>query len=250
MDNRTSQLGDGVWRLEVNPFTNCFLMAANGRDDADGLTLVDCGTSGAGPRLVRSIRLLGFDPTAICDIVLTHWHADHMGAAARFAGSSAAPSVHVGRDDLAAVRGANPYPHRRAAPGDITRLGRLVARMATPGPAVPEAHPLDDGALLDHANGAEVVASPGHTPGHIAVLIARAGVLIAGDAVMNLGRVTLGFGPFRSARTQEAATLRRLAALEFEVLAVGHGPPVVKGARRHLQRLADRAATRSPTAAT
>src|SRR5687767_14213023 len=84
MDNSTEQLADGVWRIETGLFLNAFLVAANGRDDADGLCLVDCGTKRSGPRLVRSIRLLGFLPTVVRHIVLTHWYADHMGSAARF----------------------------------------------------------------------------------------------------------------------------------------------------------------------
>lgn len=242
MDNNTEQLSDGVWRIEAGLFLNAFLVAANGRDDADGLCLVDCGTKRSGPRLVRSIRLLGFRPTVIRHIVLTHWHADHMGSAARFAASSAAPAVHVGRDDAPAVRGEVRRPHAVAPPGDVTRLGRLMSPVAAPGPPVADADLLDDDARLPYANNAVVVASPGHTAGHIAVHVDAAGVLIAGDAVMNLGRVTQGFGPFRSARSSEPATLRRLAALDFDVLAVGHGPPVVTDARRRLQQLAQRVA--------
>lgn len=238
MDNRTEKLADGVWRVEVAPLINAYLLAADGHGDSAGLTLVDCGTPGSGPRLVRSIRMLGFDPTAVNTIVLTHWHADHMGSAARFAASTAAPAVLVGRADAPAVRGDDPHPHRTAPPGDVSRLGRIVSRMAAPGPPVPAARPLDDGEVLAAAHGATIIASPGHTAGSISLLAGR--VLLAGDAVMNVGRLTRGPGPFRSARSSEAATLERLASEEFDVLAVGHGPPVVTDARRRLERLARR----------
>ena len=241
MDNSTEQIGAGVWRVEVGALLNAYVIAADGVGDAQGLTLVDCGTGRSGPRMVRSIRLLGFDPTAINAVVLTHWHADHMGSAARFAASTAAPQVYVGAGDLAAVSGDNPTPQRGLPREDVSPLGRLFARtpLARPGPPV-AAIPLHDGDVLPAANNAVVVASPGHTQGHIAVHVPAAGVLIAGDAVMNLGRLTQGFGPFRSARSREPQTLRTLAALEFDVLAVGHGPPVVTKARDKLARLASR----------
>ena len=242
MDNATQQLADGVWRIEAGMLLNAYLVAADGVGDSAGLTLVDTGTRRSGPRLVRSIRLLGFDPTAVRQVVLTHWHSDHMGSAARFASSSAAPRVAVGREDAPPVRGEVPRPHDEAGPGDVTRLGRLLSPLASPGPAVAEVTPLDDGVVLDTADGARVVAAPGHTAGSIALLLERAGVLLAGDAVMTIGRVTLGVGPFRSARTREAATLQRLAALQFDVLAAGHGPPVVSDARAKLRRLAERVA--------
>lgn len=242
MDNRTELLAPGVWRVEVAPLTNAFVLAADGSTDAAGLTLVDCGTKTSGPRLVRSIRLLGFDPRAVDNIVLTHWHADHMGSAARFASSTAAPAVHVGRADVPAVRGEDPRPHATAAPGEVSPTGRLLSRLATPGPPVADVRCLDEGDVLPWANHARILATPGHTAGSISLL--TAGVLIAGDAVMNVGRLSRGIGPFRSARSSEAATLRRLAGEQFDVLAVGHGPPVLSGAHRHLERLAHRAAGR------
>lgn len=242
MDNATQQLASGVWRIEAGALLNTYLVARDGHSDAGGLTLVDTGTRRSGPRMVRSIRLLGFDPKAIDQIVLTHWHADHMGSAARFAGSSAEPGVSAGRRDLPPIRGEIRRPHDVAAPGDISRMGRLVSALATPGPPVADVTPLDDGMVLEAANNARVIDAPGHTAGSIALLLPASGVLLAGDALMTVGRLTLCPGPFRSARTQEAATLQRLAALDFEILAVGHGPPVVKDAQKRLARLAERVA--------
>lgn len=236
MDNRTEAVAEGLWRIEVRWGINAYVAAAS-----DGLTLVDCGTPGAGPSLVRSIRLLGFDPRTINRIVLTHWHADHMGSAARFAASSAQPQVMVGRLDLPAAAGQQPRPHAVAGPADVTRVGRLLSRVVTPGPAVRDAVPLDGGQRLDTL-GAHVVDSPGHTAGSISLHLPDKGVLLAGDAVFNILRLTRGPGATRSARPAEVATLRRLASLDFDVLAVGHGPPVVTNARARLARLADRVA--------
>lgn len=236
MDNHTEELAPDVWRVEVAPFTNAFVLA----DDAGRLTVVDTGTQRSGPRLVRSIRLLGFAPTSIDHIVLTHWHADHTGSAARFALSSAAPTVWIGRGDLAAVRGVDRRPQAGAA--DASRVARLLGRWTSPGQAVPEAQPLDDRHQLATGGGAVVLDTPGHTPGHISLHLPERGVLIAGDAVMNLVWLSRGFGPFRSARSHEAATLKAMCELEFDVLAVGHGPPITTGARRRLRRLADRVA--------
>lgn len=236
MDNHTEELAPGIWRVEVAPLTNAYVLA----DDAGRLTVVDTGTRRSGPRLVRSIRLLGFAPTSIDHVVLTHWHADHTGSAARFASSSAEPTVSVGEGDLGAVKGHDPRPQANA--GDATRTARLLGRWIAPGPAVAQAKGLEDGKQLAAAGGAVIVATPGHTPGHISVHLPDRGVLLAGDAVMNLGRLSRGFAPFRSARSQEAATLQRLCALEFDVLAVGHGPPITTAARDRLRRLAQRAA--------
>jgi glyoxylase-like metal-dependent hydrolase (beta-lactamase superfamily II) len=236
MDNHTEELAPGVWRVEVAPYTNAFVLA----DDAGRLTLVDTGTRRSGPRLVRSIRLLGFPPTSVDHIVLTHWHADHTGSAARFAASSAAPGVLVGRDDLAAVQGHQPRPLATAP--DATRGARLLGRWSRPGPAVTTAQPLADGQVLATAGGTVVVATPGHTAGHISLHLPDRGVLLAGDAVMHLLWLSRGFGLVSSSRSRERTSLRRMAELDFDVLAPGHGPPITRGARRRLHRLVDRVA--------
>lgn len=241
MDHRTEQLADGVWRIEAGPFVNTYLLANDGHTDADGLTLVDSGTRSAGPRIVRSIRMAGLDPRGLTDVLLTHWHRDHNGSAARLAASSAAPRIRVGLGDLAAVRGEDPRPARRAASADITPLGRLLARVNAPGPAVAGATGLADGEQLETAGRTQVVASPGHTAGHVAYWLPKRGVLLAGDAVVTVLWVSRGPGPVRCARSHEAASLRRLADLEPGIVAVGHGPPLTCRAAARLARLAARA---------
>ncbi|MBA2730134.1 MAG: MBL fold metallo-hydrolase [Euzebyaceae bacterium] len=244
MDNRTEQLADGVWRIEVGFAINAYLLANDGQGDAEGLTLVDTGTTTSGPRLVRSIRMLDLAPRAVGDILLSHWHPDHSGSAARFVRSEAAPLVHAGQADLPAVRGDDPRPQRRAAAGDVSRLGRLLAGRLRPGPAVSGATGLVDGATLPVAGGLRVVAAPGHTGGSLAFHLPQRGVLLAGDAALNVLWLSRGPGPIRSARRQEAATLRRLATLDFHILGLGHGPVVAKRAQQRLAALADRAQRR------
>lgn len=221
MDNRTEVLADGVWRVEVAAFVNVFVLADNGRDDADGLTLVDTGTPAAGPRLVRSIRLLGFDPRSIGTVLLTHWHADHAGSAAALAASSASPEVWAGEGDREVVATG-----RRPAVPAGTALNRFVLGRAPVPAAVPAVRAL---AARDHretAGGLEVVATPGHTPGHVAFLLPARGVLLAGDALWNIGRPSAGPRLLCADLPARGATLARLAGLEVDRVGVAHGPPI------------------------
>ncbi len=238
MDNRTEPLADGVWRIEVGPSINAYLVAHDRRGDGAGLTLVDTGTRGAGPRLVRSIRMLGLDPRAVDQVLLTHWHPDHVGSAARFAASGAAPAVAVGAEDLEIVRGTAPPP--RPGPADTTTLGRILTRVVRPATPVPSARGLADGERVE-ASGAEVLDTPGHTRGHVAFWLPDTGMLLAGDALWTLGRVTQGPRTLCSALSRRAETIQRLARLDPAVLAVGHGPPVRTEVGRRLRRLAGRA---------
>lgn len=233
MDNHTEQLADGVWRIEVGWYTSAFVLANDGRRDAAGLTLVDTGWHASGPRLVRSIRLAGLDPRSIGDVLLSHWHPDHAGAAARFARSSAAPSVRVGAADRPVVAGTEPPPAADRAAGPLRRLAVRLARR----PAPVDAGVLAGGERLEVAGGLEVVAAPGHTAGHCAFWLPQRGVLLAGDTLFNV--LKLSGGPrFLCADPDAArATLRRLAALRPDALAPSHGPPVTRRAAQRLERL-------------
>ncbi len=236
MDNRTEVLADGVWRVEVQTFVNVFVLADNGRDAADGLTLVDTGTPAAAPRLVRSIRLLGFDPRSIGTVLLTHWHADHAGSAAALAASSAAPEVWAGEADRAAVATG-----RRPPPPAGPAVNRFVLGRAPVPPAVPGVRSLAGGSRRDTAGGLEVVATPGHTAGHVAFLLADRGVLLAGDALWNIGRPSAGPRHLCADLDARRATLARLAGLDVATVGVAHGPPISDRVPARLAAVAARA---------
>lgn len=241
MDNRTEQLADGVWRAEIGYYVNAFVLANDGRGDGGGLTLVDTGRAPHGARLVRSVRMLGLDPRTITDVLLTHWHRNHAGSAAAFHRSSAAPRVRVGLRDLPILRG-DVEPADALPPGGASAAGRRLTRaglIGRPAP-VPQAESISGGDRLEVAGGLDVVEAPGHTPGGCAFLLPERGVLLAGDAACNVWFLSRGPRLVCSKVPSVPATLRYLAGLDFGVLAVGHGPPVIARARERLAGLAER----------
>ena len=239
MDNRTEELAGGVWRIEAAPLVNVYLLANDGVGADEGLTLVDTGLKSSGPRVVRSVRMLGFDPRALRDVVLTHWHADHAGSAARFANSSAGTQVRVAAADLPMVRDGGPFQATTAGPADMTRAGRLFARAAgKPAAPVPDATALQAGEVLDVCGGAVVVPAAGHTAGHIALHLPSRGVLLAGDAVWNVWRLSRGPRFACSRLTAVPDTVRRLASLsDVGTLGVAHGRPVDRDVSARLATL-------------
>ena len=54
--------------------------------DPDGLTLIDAGLPGSAPLLADAVRQAGHKPADVRYLVLTHFHPDHIGAAADIAG--------------------------------------------------------------------------------------------------------------------------------------------------------------------
>jgi len=84
-----------------------------------------------------------------------------------------------------------------------------------------------------------VIATPGHTAGHISILDTDTGLLVAGDALTLDGTELTGSNPQFTADVDQAeASVRKLADLRFDTLLLGHGDPIESGADQQVAALA------------
>ncbi|HLU60494.1 MAG TPA: MBL fold metallo-hydrolase [Pseudonocardia sp.] len=200
-------------------------------DDDGSVTLVDTGVQRAPARIVAGLAALGKHPADVQRIVLTHAHPDHAGGAMDMAARTGAP-VAVHGEDAGFVESG------QAPPGDRTTLaGRIIARLQNGRfPPVAVGERLTDGQVLDVAGGLRVVATPGHTPGHISLLHEPTRTLITGDAIFN------AFGlryPPRFVCSDFRMTKRTahvLGELDYDRVGFTHGPEIVDGAREAVRR--------------
>jgi len=191
---------------------NCYLV----RED-DGLTLIDAGVPGSDNAILAAARA---ESKSIRRIVLTHAHADHLGSLDALHRLLPEAEVLISTRDARFLGGDMSLD--AGEPQDKLRGGyRQVATRPT--------RTLDDG---DRVGSLQVVASPGHTPGHIALFDPRDGTLIAGDAFQTRAGVAVSgtlrpLFPFPALATWHRptalASARRLRALNPARLAVGHG---------------------------
>jgi glyoxylase-like metal-dependent hydrolase (beta-lactamase superfamily II) len=86
-----------------------------------------------------------------------------------------------------------------------------------------------DGDTIDFGGGANVIATPGHTDGSIAIWVPRHRVLFTGDIVAN-GSSGLLLGPFNTDRAQARKSVVRLTQTPAAVVGFGHGDPLVDDA--------------------
>lgn len=216
----------------------------------DGLTLVDAGLPGLWHELGTTIRDLGHRPEDVRALVLTHAHFDHIGTARRLVHRLGIPVyVHSQDAELAArphryahenPRALYPIRHPRAIPVLTSMLaaGAVVSMLQ----GVRGTLPLAPGTTLDVPGRPRVLATPGHTHGHVALHLPDRDAVITGDALVTLDPYTGRTGPriVAGAATadspQALASLDTIAATGAEHVLPGHGAPWSSGAEAAVAR--------------
>ncbi|MGH2610694.1 MAG: MBL fold metallo-hydrolase [Tepidiformaceae bacterium] len=204
-------------------------------DRGDALTLIDTGIAGSEQAILAALRSLGRSRVEVDDIVLTHYHDDHRGSAARLANHTGATVVAHGADEPV-ISGRESQP-----PPNLTEEERPFAERVMP--LVPQARPVEvartvvDGDEL--AGGAVVVHVPGHTPGSIAIFVPSLRVLFTGDTIASVEGAPI-LGPFNLDRELAKESVRKQAGLDFDVACFGHGAPIVGGAKARIAEMAAR----------
>lgn len=195
----------------------------------DGLTLIDAGFPESAGDIEAAIREIGHDPGDLTNILITHAHPDHLGSAARLSSRAVPVSMHSADAGIA----AQGIIHQTMSPGpgllNWVLFHLVIGSKTAEFPAFEADRTTSDGDTLDIAGGIEVIHTPGHTAGHVALLWKRdRGVLFAGDVASNmlgLGYM-LGYDDIDTGKQ----SLRKLSGMDFEVAVFGHGRPILSGA--------------------
>jgi len=198
----------------------------------DGWTLVDTGLGLPDARERWASELEGL-PGRVARIVVTHFHPDHVGAAADLAELTGAP-VAQGRLDYeqcALVWGGTDWAgvlvdwfHLHGVPDDVTR--ELVEQGSVWRPFIryqPDPALLDPG---DHVDGWRAVAAPGHADGQLTLV--KDGILVAADHLLD--RITPTVGLWPRSRPDPLGdyldALETTITLDARLALPGHGEPI------------------------
>lgn len=201
--------------------------------------LIDCGMRGQAGHIRQALRGAGVAPQDLALIALTHWHIDHCGALSVIQRQSPAV-VAASRADAPIIQGTTP-PNKPRLSGEGGKFARwLLLKLYKPA----KVHRLlDDGDRLPEGNGLTVIATPGHTAGHVCYYLPDAGVLFVGDALVNR-RSELAVSPegFSDAPVQARASLAALRPLHYDQCFFGHGEPILERADERIRAFQDQLA--------
>jgi glyoxylase-like metal-dependent hydrolase (beta-lactamase superfamily II) len=192
-------------RAEVLPVNLGFVYAyvlIRGKEAA----VVDTGTSNNASKIADVVRTAGLGWDAVYHVILTHYHPDHIGSVGEVLAAAPKATAYAGAADIPQIKSPRPMK----AVGDN-----------------------------DEVFGLRVIATPGHTPGHVCVFDPIGSLLILGDAMSNIGSKLGGPNPQYTADMAQAhQSIKKLAGLTFERAVFGHGEPIDKSASQAIAKLA------------
>jgi glyoxylase-like metal-dependent hydrolase (beta-lactamase superfamily II) len=185
--------GPVTWERANLGFVSAYVLARAGE-----AVIIDTGVAGSEGAIGDSLGVLDLGWEDVSHVILTHRHNDHQGSLPAVLGLATEAAAYAGAADIPAI----------VSPREAIAVG--------------------DG---DVVFGLNIIETPGHTPGHIAILDPVGGLLVAGDSMNGSNGGVIGANPQFSPDMPAAnESVKKLAKLTFETLVFGHGEPIEVGA--------------------
>jgi glyoxylase-like metal-dependent hydrolase (beta-lactamase superfamily II) len=231
----TEEVAAGVHRLGSR-WVNWYLV-----EHDDGLTAIDAGLPAHREQFLAVLERLGRSRAGVSDVVLTHWHADHVGCG-EWLRSELGATVWAPRAEVPLITGTE-KPRRPNFVPYLWRPTMVRYVMSVVGEGALRIEPIAgveayESDTTDLPGGLRAIFTPGHTRGHCALLDERRGILFCGDALATVNLLTWRPEPrplLGRVNYDNDAVLRsldRLEQVDAAVLLPGHGAPWREGAGR------------------
>lgn len=188
----TFQVTDGVYGIDAGLFDSGVVSVYLFDDESP--TLVDAGAASSAGTILEGIRECGVEPESLENLVLSHVHADHSGAASTLV--EKVPDLEVYIHESTASHLIEP---RALVESSRRAMGEHFAAVGEQG-AVPERNVFavsDEGTTIDIGeHSLELVHAPGHSPDHCAVWNPERRLLFAAECLgAYLQRADVWFPP-------------------------------------------------------
>ena len=194
----TAASGQMAWERVDLDFVSAYVLV-RGNEAA----VVDTGVGGSTDAIGEVLDSAGPGWSGVRHVVLTHKHPDHAGSISDVLSEASSATGYIGQADL-------------------TEVDAQLSVLA-------------DG---DEVFGLQVIATPGHTPGHLSIFDEATGVLVAGDALNNNEGLAGSSPEFTEDMAAADASVLKMARLAPRTILVGHGDPITDGAAAALEELA------------
>jgi hydroxyacylglutathione hydrolase len=224
--------GDNGFNLSAPLDCHVYLL-----DGGDELALIDAGVgdnAGDPGQILANIEADGYDAGRVGRLILTHYHADHAGAAAEL------------RERLSCPVHGTPLTARTMETADEEAISLPFAKQAGFYPpdyvfrACPCAGDLVEGTTFAVGRlKVTVFETPGHCRGHVSLLVEGGDrrYLVGGDLIFWGGTIIAQNIHDCSIQEYSARTLK-MAGVDFDAFLPGHFAISLKDGKRHVDRAA------------
>ncbi len=219
--------------------------------DRDEVVLIDTGYPGQLDPIVAELKNYDLPFEGVSRILLSHQDIDHIGSLPDLVRQfSHSVSVMSGSFEKPYIEGKlrllrmTPEAIDQAVsslPPNVSEQWRQAFRHTLENPPSSPVHGiLEDGQELPYGGGIVVIATPGHTPGHLSFYHRASKTLIAADALtVNAAGELCGPDPITTLDPNLARrSLAKLAEFDIETVVCYHGGPYRGDANTRLRELA------------
>ncbi len=232
LSERIYLVGGGTLGFGISHELDCHVYLIDG---SGGMVLIDSGAGVTIEPIIRNIQRDGLDLRRLKNVLLTHAHADHAGAAFEW------------RKRFGAVVAASKEAAEYVRNGDEEKISLAVAKRGGFYPkdyafhACPVERVLAEGDRFKFGDlELEVIETPGHCSGMLSFVLKEQGqrVLFDGDTVFHDGKLLIT-NVWDCDLQEYVGSIQKLAALKVDALLPGHLTVSLSQGARHIQKAWD-----------
>lgn len=213
--------------------------------DEKEVILIDCGYPGFFPLLKNAATAKDIDISKLTKIIITHHDYDHMGALAEFKKEFPHIKVLSSIEEEQYISGKKQSLRLQQAlalfdtlPEDQKETAKNYQQALATVKNVEVDLCVKDKDSFDWGGGLEIVATPGHMPGHISVYIKDSKTLVTGDALTMENGNLAGPNPHYTLDMATAKdSIKKLLNYDIERIICYHGGVCTQNCRESLQKI-------------
>ena len=203
----------------------------------DGITIVDTGMGGNEKTILDTVNALGYGPSGIKRIIITHCHMDHTGSLRALRDASKA-EVMASEADADAIEGKKPQVVPKMSP-PISWIMPLLRRLIKTEPA-PVDRRLKDGDIIPVLGGLVVIGLPGHSPGNIGLYSRSQKLLFSSDTLRMKGDEFIKPLNYDVEKAASLQSIKKMGTLSYEIMLSGHNKPIMTDASKKVAAYAEK----------
>lgn len=213
-------------------------------DESEAI-LIDCGYPNFLPLIKNAAKENGIDISKLTKIIITHHDFDHMGALAEFKTEYPHIKVLSSIDDEKYISGKEKSLRLQQAesiydklPEEQKESAKEFQRFIETVENVDVDICLKDKESFSWCGGVEIIATPGHMPGHISIYLKDSKTLITGDAlVVENDKLMIPYPQYTLDVVDAKNSIKKLLNYEMDRIICYHGGVYTKDIKESLENI-------------